>query len=137
MKKSIKYSLPFLLLFFYSLFGFITYGDHRWMLSLTLLITFIISFLIFKHSQPKDSIKNSLLFTLPLPLIFIGMFVISGEYSRGVLYFIFIPVSNYLAYRYFKDRKTIVLIASFLLFAIVGFVIFSNLFNRYRRLSHT
>jgi thiol-disulfide isomerase/thioredoxin len=128
MNNFLKYSLPFLLTLFYCLFGFITYGDHRWMLLLTLSSTFILSFLIFKKSESKDFIKNNLLFILPLLLINIIIFILYGEYTRGLLYVIFIPVSSYLAYFYFKNKKNVIPIGSVLLFTMVGFVMFPNLY---------
>ncbi len=129
MKLYLRYfALSLTLIFFYLLFGAITYGDHSLMLLLTLSTTFISSYFIFIKTPIKDHFKLVLILLLPLPIIFCSIFIIHHEYSRSVLYFIFIPISGALAYWYYTKKNIIIVIASLTLFYSVGFILFPNIF---------
>jgi thiol-disulfide isomerase/thioredoxin len=129
MKLYLRYfALSLTIIFFYLLFGAITYGDHSLMLLLTLTATFISSYFIFIKTPIKDHFKLVLILLLPLPIIFFLIFIIHHEYSRSVLYFIFIPISGALAYWYYTKKNIIIVIASLTLFYSVGFILFPNIF---------
>lgn len=121
-----QFYISVVIIAFYLLFGTISYGDHSIMLFLILTTTFICSIIIFIKNNPKDYFKLILLLILPLPLINIIIFIVYGEYYRGLLYIFFIPVSSLLAYFYYKTKKIVVLFFSILMFSIVGFMMFPN-----------
>jgi thiol-disulfide isomerase/thioredoxin len=129
MKIYLKYfALSLAILSFYMLFGVITYGDHSIMLLLTLITTFIGSYFIYIKTPPKYHLKLVIILLLPLPIIDSLIFIIHHEYSRGILYFIFIPISGVLAYWYYAKKKIIIVVVSLLLFYCVGFILFPNMF---------
>ena len=129
MKLYLRYfALSLTIIFLYIIFGVITYGDHSLMLPLTLTTSFISSYLIFIKTPPKDHLKLALILLMPFPIIEFFIFVISHEYSRGILYFVFIPISGFLAYWYYTKKNIIIAIASFALFCSTGFILFPNIF---------
>jgi thiol-disulfide isomerase/thioredoxin len=117
---------PLLLLVFYVLYGTITYGDHSWMLFLTLTTCFFISLYFFKNCTNNDAFKSILILIAPILIIFLTTLTIYGQYSRTILYIIFIPISSFLAYVLFKLKKNIIILLSLCLFWVVGFVLFQN-----------
>jgi thiol-disulfide isomerase/thioredoxin len=117
---------PLLLLVFYVLYGTITYGDHSWMLFLTLTTCFFISLYFFKNYTNNDAFKSILILIAPILIIFLTTLTIYGQYSRTILYIIFIPISSFLAYVLFKLKKNIIILLSLCLFWVVGFVLFQN-----------
>jgi thiol-disulfide isomerase/thioredoxin len=123
-KKNILIALC--LFVFYVLFGIITYGDHSWMLFLILSTCFFISLYIFKNHKKIDAFKSILLLTAPILIIFLILIIIYGQYSRTILYIIFIPVSSLLAYFLAKFKHNIIILFSLVLFWVVGFVLFQN-----------
>lgn len=129
MKFLPKYiAISLITIMFYIIFGIITYGNHSYMLFFTLTTVYFSSIYIFKKNNPNDFLKLSLLLVLPLPIIFIMIFILDGEYSRGILYVIFIPISSLLAYCYYKFKKSIIIILSITTFVLVGLIGFPNLY---------
>lgn len=126
----IKYFvLSILVLLLYSIFGTITYGDHALMLLFTLLSVFIISFIIFKKVNREEYFKHIGLLIIPFLTILLFICIVYNEYSRTILYLIFVPVSCYLAYLYFTYRKSIIVLFSVVLFYCVGYILFPNVFS--------
>lgn len=123
-KKNILIAIS--LLCFYLLYGTITYGDHSWMLFLILTTCFFISVYIFRNFARTDAFKSILILTAPILIIFLTLLIIYGQYSRTILYIIFIPISSLFAYLYYKFKHIIIIPFSLALFWVVGFVLFQN-----------
>lgn len=123
-KKNSLLTLP--LLAIYILCGFVSYGDHSWMLFLTLTSCFFISIFIFKKQPKKEAIQSILFLIAPLLIILLTTLLIYGQYSRTVLYIFFIPISSLLAYSYFKYKHIVILVLSIGVFGTVGFFLFQN-----------
>lgn len=113
----------------YILLGALTYGSHSWMLFLTLTTCFIISFFILRNNNRVNALKLIVILTTPLLLIFILLVLLYQQYSRTILYIIFIPVSSIMAYMFYKFKNILILLFSISLFATVGFVFFENVFS--------
>jgi len=125
MKSKILLSSLFILNYF--LFGLITWGNHEFMLPLMLLSVFIISYLFIAKSQ--KIINDLFLLNFPFILLVFITCLIGGDFSRGFLYIFFVPASTFLSYLYFKFKKIYIPIFSFILFLIIGFVIFPNFYS--------
>ncbi len=130
MKKILLYLLiapsPLII---YLIFGAIFHGNHRWMISLTLPTIFILSYLLFSKINKKEHLKLGLTIVLPIFSLFL-FFSFSNSFSLSLLllYLIFIPISVYLSW-WFASRKSLLIpIFSFILFAIVGGILFPNVF---------
>lgn len=126
----IKYFfLSIVIIILYVIFGTVTYGDHSLMLSLTLFSVFIISFFILKKVNKEEYFKYISLLIMPFLTILFFIVIVYSEYSRPILYIIFIPISSCLAYLYFKYRKNIIVLLSIALFYGVGYILFPNVFS--------
>lgn len=110
----------------YIFLGTITYGDHSMMLLLFLTTSFFISIKIFQTNSLSEAFKSILILISPIMLIFLLLFFIYNQYSRTILYLIFLPISSVLAYAYFKFRQKIIIFLSIGIFGIVGYVLFQN-----------
>jgi thiol-disulfide isomerase/thioredoxin len=110
----------------YIIFGTITYGDHSLMLLLFLTTNFFISIKIFQTNTSSDAIKSILILISPIMFIFLMLILIYNQYSRTILYIIFLPISSAMAYAYFKYKHTMIVFCSLGIFGIVGYVLFQN-----------
>lgn len=134
MKKLIISSALF---FIYLLFGLFTWGNHTWLLFFTLSSNFVLSYFIFKKNINDEKVKLGLLINLPLILLMFLTCIFYKDFSRGLLYIIFIPISSYLAYLFLLKKKNIIPVFSIILFAFVGFFIFPNFFAFYKNTNST
>jgi thiol-disulfide isomerase/thioredoxin len=128
MKKILLYLLiaisPIII---YLIFGGVFGGNHRYMISLTLLSIFVFSFLLFIKTEKKEHLKLGLTLVLPIFIIFLITSFFTS-FSRALLYIIFIPISVYLGWL-FSNRKTLLIpIFSFILFAFIGLILHPNVF---------
>lgn len=114
----------------YNILGTITWYKHMYLLPLTLITTFILSYYIFKKRNEKY-LKNGILLCMPLTIINIIICTSINDFSRGLLYIIFVPISTYLAFLYFRLNKIIIPILSLLLIAFISFIVFPNYFIYY------
>ena len=110
----------------YILLGTVTYGDHSLMLLLFLTTNFFLSIRIFQTNTFSIALRYILILISPMMLIFLLLFFIYNQYSRTILYLVFLPISSLLAYAYFKFKNKIILIVAIGIFAIVGYVFFQN-----------
>jgi thiol-disulfide isomerase/thioredoxin len=128
MKKYKYFTTGLILILFYILFGTIFDGDHTYMLVFTLSTLFFITIIALKKHEPvffKDCLK---IMTPFFVLFFIGA-LIGLDFSRSILYFIFLPLASLLAYLYLKYKNILIVIGSVLLFYIVGVHIYSTAFS--------
>lgn len=123
-KKNIIIAL--ILIMCYILYGTITYGDHSLMLLLFLTTNFFISIKIFQTNTLSKALKSILILISPIMLIFLMFFFIYNQYSRTILYLIFLPISSALAYTYFKFKHKTIIFLAIGVFGIVGYVLFQN-----------
>lgn len=123
-KKNIIIAL--ILIVCYIFYGTITYGDHSLMLLLFLTTNFFISIKIFQTNTLSKALKSILILISPIMLIFLMFFFIYNQYSRTILYLIFLPISSALAYTYFKFKHKTIIFLAIGVFGIVGYVLFQN-----------
>lgn len=126
-----KVFLSSYLIIVYCLFGALTWGEHTWLLFLMLISTFIISFQVFKRTKFETYLASSIFLGLPFVLMMLIACLLNSDFSRGLPYIIFLPLSIYLALLYFKHRKIYFLFASCLLFTLISFVVFPTYFVGY------
>lgn len=124
LKKNIILALS--LIITYVFLGTITYGDHSLMLLLFLTTSFFISIKIFQTNKINEAFKSILILIAPMMIIFLLLFFIYNQYSRTILYLIFLPISSLLAYTYFKFKHKVIIFLSIAIFGIVGYVFFQN-----------
>lgn len=103
-------------------------GNHTIALPIMLVLTFIISYFVFKKEKANQYLKIGLMLSLPTTIIFTITCILVNDFSRALPYILFIPLSTYLAFLYFKFRKIYILILSVLIFAFISLVIFPNWF---------
>jgi thiol-disulfide isomerase/thioredoxin len=96
------------------------------MLLLFLTTNLFLSIKILQKNNLNEAIKRILLLISPILIVFIAILLIYQEYSRTILYIIFLPASSALAYLYFKFKHKIILLFSIGIFWVVGYVIFQN-----------
>lgn len=111
----------------YVLFGTITYGNHSLMLLLFLTTSFFICIKIFQTNTLNEALKLVLILISPMMLIFLMLFFIYNQYSRTILYLVFLPISSVLAYTYFKFKNKGIIFLAIVLFGVVGYVLFPNI----------
>lgn len=114
----------------YNVLGTITWYKHLYLLPLTLSINYFLSYYIFsKHKT--DFVKQGLLICMPLTIFFITICTLEADFSRGLPYILFIPLSTYLAFLHYKFKSILIPILSFFLFGFISLVIFPNYFIYY------
>lgn len=118
--------IALILIICYILFGTITYGDHSLMLLLFLTTNFFISIRIFQTNTFNIALRSILILISPIMIIFLTLFFIYNQYSRTILYLIFLPISSLLAYSYFKFKQKIIVLLAIGIFGVVGYVLFQN-----------
>ncbi len=109
----------------YIIFGGIFGGNHKWIISLTLPSVFILSYVLFRKNELKKHLKLSLIMILPIFLLFLIASFYS-EFSIILIYLVFIPVSTFFGWLFSKQKSLWIPIFSFILFPLVGHVIFPN-----------
>ena len=115
----------------YNILGVIVWYQHRYLVFLMLIATFIISYFIFTKTALKYRFKVSLLFVLPFILLSFLSCLYYRDFSRGLPYIVFVPLSTYLAHLALKTSKIWISIFSFFLFTLISFFIFPNFFVYY------
>lgn len=115
----------------YNIIGVIVWYQHRYLLFLMLISTFIISYIIFTKTNQKDKLKVSLLFVTPFILLSFFSCLYYRDFSRGLPYIVFVPFSTYLAYLALKTNRVVISIISFFVFCIISFFLFPNYFIYY------
>lgn len=128
MKKIFLSSYLFLV---YCLLGILAWGNHDWLLFSMLVSTFIISFIVYKNNKTGNYLKISLLLGIPLIIILLVKSLLTIDFSRSLPYIIFIPISIYLSFLYFKKKHLYIPLLSSLLFSLVSFVLFPTYFIYY------
>ena len=118
--------MALILIVCYIFYGTITYGDHSLMLLLFLTTSFFLSIKIFQTNTLSEALKSILILISPIMLIFLMLFFIYNQYSRTILYLIFLPISSVLAYAYFKFKHKMIIFLAIGVFGIVGYVLFQN-----------
>ena len=122
----------------YCILGFLTYGEHYYMFPICLLFTFIISFLVFKYqSQKNEYFKIGLILTIPLCLILFVPSIWFSDFSRTLMYILFVPLSVYLGYLYFKRNGIFIPIVSVIIIAFLSLIVFPNFFVYYHNSNAT
>lgn len=117
MKKLIRNTLwAFSLFLIYTISGFL-FGTHEKMIVVTLVTTFLLTFLYFKNNPSKKAIEGFLLLVAPTLMIFITTSLFAG-FKRSLVYLIFIPLVYYLSW-FFVERRRSKLILIFVLGIIV------------------
>lgn len=115
----------------YNILGILTWFKHIILLPLTLVVSFTISYLIFLKKPFKQNLKTGIVLTLPFCLILAITCFYVNDFSRGLSYILFIPLSTYLGFLYFKYKKLYIPILSISLFAFISFILFPNYFIYY------
>lgn len=128
MKKKLHYiSLALSPVIIYFIFGGIFGGNHKWMIFLTLSSIFVLSFLVFYKTKTKEHLKLGLTIVIPIILLFlIASFL--ADFSRSLMYLIFIPISVYLGWLFSNRKSLLIPIFSFILFIMVGLILLPNVF---------
>jgi len=111
--------------------GIVTWGKLTIMSFLMFNLTFLISLVVFKKSSPNQHLKNGLFLGVPFMIMLLVSCLINFDFSRGLPYIIFVPLSIYLSYIFNKTRRLFIPILSFLLFGLVSFVIVPTYFIFY------
>lgn len=96
------------------------------MLLLLLTTNLFLSIKILQKNNLNEAIKRNLLLISPILIVFIAILLIYQEYSRTILYIIFLPASSALAYLYFKFKIKTILFVAIGIFGFVGYVLFQN-----------
>jgi thiol-disulfide isomerase/thioredoxin len=125
MKRKIKLLTIFILNYFF--FGFITWGNHEYMLPLILISTFVITYISIEKSQNIK--KDIFLLNFPFVSLVVLTCLIGGDFSRGFLYILFVPCSTFLSYLYFRFKLSYIPIFSLTLFLAIGFIIYPNFYS--------
>jgi thiol-disulfide isomerase/thioredoxin len=132
MKKSILkniYAGSYMIII-YNVLGAITWYKHMYLLPLTLVSTYILSYYFLNKNSPYY-LKNGMLICLPLTIINIIICISINDFSRGLPYILFVPLSTYLAFLHLKYKKNIIPLLSLVLFGFISFIIFPNYFIYY------
>lgn len=127
MLKKILFSSLFIVSYVFS--GILFWGEHSYMLPFNLIVTFVISFFIFKKSS--NSKLDYFIINVPFFLLLIFTSIIGKDFSRSTAYFIFIPLSSLIGYWLAKDRSLLKPILSFLLILIASNLFQVNFFSYY------
>lgn len=120
-----------IIIIIYNLLGWLFWYNHTLLLFPTLTITFIVSYIVFKKTANSKYLKNGLVLILPYVIIFFSACLYYKDFSRGLPYIVFVPLSTYFSFLYFKYRKIYMVILSLILFAFVSFFLFPNYFIYY------
>lgn len=126
MKLKNKIFTSLILIVSYIFYGTITYGDHSLMLVMLLTTNYFLSVKIFKNNTLNDSFKKIIILISPILIVFITIIILYNQFSRTILYIIFLPISSALAYTYFKFENKIILLFSIFTFWVVGYILFEN-----------
>jgi len=113
------------LIVLYILLGFAFGGNHHWMIFFSLTGTFLISVYLFRRYPRQQHLFISLLLVLPI-ILSLTVVSIPKTFLLSSTYIIFIPVSCYLAFIFYKKEKLITMILSFILFVLISFIYFPN-----------
>ncbi|MBC7525557.1 MAG: TlpA family protein disulfide reductase [Flavobacterium sp.] len=119
------------LILIYILLGVITWGEHYYILPLMLALTFIVSILVFKINPTNDNLKKGMILTFPFTLILLSSCLWYSDFSRGLPYILFVPLSSYFAFLYVKYKNIYIIILSAAFFAFICFFVFPNYFIYY------
>jgi len=121
-------SIIFLL---YNVVGLLTWYKHIYLLPIMLVLTFATSYYCYIKNSLISNFRLTLLLGFPLPLILLLTCFFVKDFSRGLPYIIFIPISCYLAFLFYRYKKKYIAILSLILFAFIAFVAFPNYFIYY------
>lgn len=116
----------------YLILGGLTWGNHIWLLCLTLISNFILSFFTYTKNKTYGKIEIGLLINLPFILILTLTCLFYNDFSRGFMYIIFMPLSTYLAYLFSVKKNILIPFFSFSFFFIISFFLFPNFFAFYK-----
>lgn len=129
MKKTffgLLYSLIPIIIYF--LVAIIFGGDHRWVLPITLAGIFI----YFSFISSKFAFwKYGVLIISPIFLLFLITSIFAG-FNLLFLYLIFVPISAYLGYLFYRNKNYFIILIAFILFPLLGYYVLPNqivLFN--------
>ena len=120
------------LILIYIFLGTITWGEHYYILPFMLSLTFIVSMIVFKISPTGNNLKKGILLTFPITFILLFSCFWYADFSRGLPYILFVPLSTYLAFLYLKYNKKYIIILSVAFFAFICFFVFPNYFIYYQ-----
>ncbi|MDE3743994.1 TlpA family protein disulfide reductase [Maribacter polysaccharolyticus] len=115
-----------LLIIFYFVLFLIFNGNHKWILLFTLCTSFLISFFLFHKESNLNKVEYSLIFVLPIILLFtVSSFFVGFTYS--ISYILFIPLSVVLGKLFSETRFYLVIgIVSLSIFIFSSFVFLEN-----------
>lgn len=114
----------------YNVLGVLTWYKHTYLLPLTLIANYLLSYYLFTKYKPNLT-KIGLLICLPLTIIMIIICTLVQDFSRGLPYILFVPLSTYLAFLHYKYKSVLIPICSLVLFGFISLVIFPNYFIYY------
>lgn len=127
MLKKILFSSLFIISYVFS--GILFWGEHSYMLPFNLIVTFVISFFIFKKSA--NAKLDYFIINVPFFSLLIFTSIIGKDFSRLMTYIIFVPLSSLIGYWFIKDKNLLKVILSFLLILITSNLFKDNFFSYY------
>lgn len=121
--------IPFIFIGFYIISGTIFWGEHIYMLATTLLASLIITFFVSKKSKNKR--LDYMLLNIPFFGILLFTCLLGNNFSRGLPYLIFTPLTSLLGLWLDSSlKKLIPLIISIPIF-IIAYYFQTNYFSFY------
>lgn len=113
---------------FYIIAMTFTWGNHLILLPVTLIFVFLYSFWLFNKNFAINNQHLGMLISLPFPIIGTIASIYYNDFSRGLLYIVFIPVFCFLGYLFFRKKKIFILIFSFALAILISKFLFLQVF---------
>lgn len=116
-----------ILIIFYILSGIIFWGDHHYMLIITLVTSWVASYLIFKKS--KNQKLDYILLNVPFFALLLLTCLIGNNFSRGLPYLIFTPLASLLGLLSSTISKKIISLVSITLLIVFAYYFQINYFS--------
>lgn len=118
---------PFYLLIGYSIIGIISYGNHSVMFPTTLILTFVLIAIDLKVGS-ENKVKTILVTIVPFLTLLFFASLFGNDFSKSVLYLIFIPIIALFSYSFTKSYPLLKATAFLLLVYFLSFYVYSSVF---------
>lgn len=114
----------------YFIIGTLSWGNHSIMLIFMLFFSFIFSYIFFRKNTEKLKLNFSII-NLPFLSLTLLTCTFGNDFSRGLLYLIFVPISSILGYKYSLNQKKTTLFFSILFFLFISLIVLPNFQSYY------
>ncbi len=104
----------------------VLWGSHSYIFPFMLFLSSLISYLL---NKTRTSKLTSVILYLPFTLVMLVTCFLVNDFSRGLMYIVFVPVFTYIGAFLVNGNKKIILFSSTVLIFLLSFYVFPFFFN--------